>query len=232
MKIGIIIPATSKDHEHETIFQSLLSKSIISFCNSSDKEHEYIFYIGIDKEDILYDNLNNQNELKKLMNLYSKTNSIKFIYMTGINKGHLTIMWNRLANAAYNEGCDFFYQCGDDILYKTKGWVNDSIKVLSNNKYIGVTGPFNNNKTILTQTFVSRRHIDIFGYYFPEEITNWYCDDWINEVYKKCGLRFALGRHVAINVGGKPRYNPKSDRKLCDVLVIRDVNKLKKYLSL
>ena len=26
--------------------------------------------------------------------------------------------------------------------------------------------------------------MEIFGFYYPPEIINWYCDDWITEVYK------------------------------------------------
>ena len=231
MKIGILIPTTSKDHENETIYQSLLSKTIKSFSNTSNKEHEYVFYIGIDNEDTVYDNKNNQDALEKLVELCLGKNSIKFIYMNGIKPGHLTAMWNRLAIMAYNEKCHFLYQCGDDIEYKTHGWINKCIYYLSINNYIGVTGPFNMS-TILTQTFVSRKHIDIFGYYFPEEITNWFCDDWINEVYKNCNCIFYIGNYIAINMGGVPRYEPKSDiRKLCDELVIRDVGKLRKVIS-
>jgi hypothetical protein len=80
----------------------------------------------------------------------------------------------------------------DDISFKTKGWVNDCIKVLQANKDIGLTGPLNNNNKILTQSFVSRKHYELFGFYFPEEIINWYCDDWINIVYKKLYVFIAI----------------------------------------
>ena len=29
-------------------------------------------------------------------------------------------MWNVLFKQAYDDGCDYFYQCGDDIEFKTK----------------------------------------------------------------------------------------------------------------
>ena len=54
---------------------------------------------------------------------------------------------------------------------------------LEENNNIGLTGPINNNSSILTQAFVSRRHMLIFGWFFPEEIKNWYCDDWYNIIY-------------------------------------------------
>ena len=70
----------------------------------------------------------------------------------------------------------------------------------------GVVGPINNNPRILTQSFVSRKHKELFGYYFPPEIINWFCDDWINEIYKKIGHFYPLTQHFCNNVGGQPRY--------------------------
>ena len=55
----------------------------------------------------------------------------------------------------------YFYQCGDDINFKGNNGVNDSKKNLQDNNNIGLTGPINNR--ILTQAFVSRKHMEIFG---------------------------------------------------------------------
>ena len=124
-----------------------------------------------------------------------KNINIQFISSKGISKGWVTKMWNKAFKKAYNDGCDYFYQCGDDIEFLDKGWVNKSIRVLLARKNIGVTGPIDwgrelfkqkhkcEQKFLLTQTFVSRKHMDFFGFYFPEEIKNWYCDDWMTYVY-------------------------------------------------
>jgi hypothetical protein len=48
----------------------------------------------------------------------------------------------------------------------------------------GVTGPSDvSNRRILTQSFVHRTHIDIFGIYFAEPFKNWWSDDWLTKVY-------------------------------------------------
>jgi hypothetical protein len=83
--------------------------------------------------------------------------------------------------------------------------VNDSIDKLIENHNIGLTGPINNNNFILTQAFVSRLHMDIFGYFFPENIINWGCDDWYNHVYSPNHL-YPLKKHLCLNMGGSPRY--------------------------
>ena len=70
-----------------------------------------------------------------------------------------------------------------------------------------MTGPIDkNNLHVLTQSFVSRKHMELFGYYFPSEIINWFCDDWINLVYKRINKFYPLNNKYCLNVGGKPRY--------------------------
>ena len=109
------------------------------------------------------------------------------------------------------------------------------------NNDIGVSGPVNNNPRILTQSMVSRKHMEIFGYYFPEEIINWFCDDWINEVYKSINKLFFIKEHYCHNAGGQPRYQINNSnnynasnmmmRTICTNVVKRDVEKMNSYLD-
>ena len=71
---------------------------------------------------------------------------------------------------------------------------------------IGLTGPINNNNRILTQAFVSRKHMEIFGWFFPEQIINWCCDDWYNLVYQPTHF-FPIDEPFCSNNGGSPRYD-------------------------
>ena len=237
MKIGILIPSTSKGRNWLCYKESYLYNiTLKTFLLSYDKEHSYEFYIGIDRGDPILDKDESKNGINNLKKVFKNLN-FDFIYMDGITKGHLTVMWNRLFKKALDDNCDYFYQCGDDIEFKTKGWINDSIKKLQENKNIGLTGPINNNSRILTQSFVSRNHYNLFGYYFPEEIINWCCDDWINEVYKNINAFFPLLNQYCVNIGGNPRYvinnnsayhlnmqnNTMLLRQECSELVKRDV---------
>jgi hypothetical protein len=183
-----------------------------TFLITYNQEHKYTFYIGFDRGDRIFDQSGQQLHIQRFVSIMKNT-SIKFIPMENITKGHLTKMWNALFKRAYDDGCEYFYQCGDDIEFKTPGWVNASISKLAESNDIGMTGPINNNSRLLTQSFVSRRHMDLFGYYFPEEILNWFCDDWINEIYKKIGHFYPLLNHFSINMGGNPRYVINNDEK-------------------
>jgi hypothetical protein len=204
MKIGFLIPCTSNDRDWSRMTETYLYKlTIKTFLIHQDKEHEYVFYLGVDHDDAIF---NNTAEQKALLNLKRVFKNIDFRFIVlNEKKGYLTKMWNKIFKEAYNDGCDYFYQCGDDIEFKTDGWVNDCINTLIENHNIGLTGPMNNNNFILTQAFVSRLHMDIFGFFFPENIINWGCDDWYNHVYSPHYI-YPLKGHLCNNLGGKPRY--------------------------
>ena len=227
MKIGILIPTTSHGRAWTSYKETYLYNIMLkSFLLTSDKKYEdatslatseniqYIFYIGLDKGDIILDHHETKTNINKLGQVFTNI-SFQYIYMTDITKGHLTVMWNRLFTKALADQCDYFYQCGDDIEFKTKGWVNACIKELKAHGDYGMTGPINNNPNILTQTFVSRKHYELFGYFFPPEIINWCCDDWINHVYRGLNAFFPLTNHLCENIGGKPRYVINNDAKFC-----------------
>jgi len=210
-KIALLIPSTSRGREWSSVKDTyLFNYTIKTFGITYDKEHEYCFYIGIDRGDPIYDKKEVQEYLQKLMCVIKNT-EIRFVYMDGITRGHLTIMWNRLFKTAYDDGFEYFFQCGDDISFETTGWVNACIEELQKSEGIGMAGPLNNNARILTQSFVSRKHMDLFGNYFPEEIINWCCDDWINEVYQRIGKFYPLRNHSCLNLGGQPRYDINND---------------------
>ena len=96
-----------------------------------------------------------------------------------------------------------------------------------------MTGPHDTMQTrVHTQSFVSRAHYNIFQCYFPPEIINWFCDDWITKVYWE-DLLYPLLDKWCMNCGGAPRYTSprlnktyESQKKLADKLIARDRKRL------
>lgn len=229
-KLGILLPIKSI-LAWKNIYDSFLYKILIkSFLKTHDTEHKYTFYCIFDQCDHIYGNKEEQNKLKNIVN-------IQFINSDGIEKGHLTSMWNRAFEKAYQDKCDYFFQCGDDTELCNEGWVNASIKELQKNNNIGLTGPIDKlrwlscsnsriggDRFIMTQSFVSRKHYEIFGFYFPEELKNWYCDNFITNLYFP--KYFYYIDYFIINKGGKPRYEINGSlntnckvKKICEKLV-------------
>jgi hypothetical protein len=224
IKIAILILATSKKRDSWVNIKDsyLFNMTLKSFLTTFDREHDYIFYVGIDKDDRIFSKREEQEEIIRFNNVFK---NIEFVFMTmdEIPKGHVTQMWNRLFSDAYKRSCDYYYQCGDDMEFTTKGWINDCIKVLKSNNDIGLAGPINNNNRILTQAFVSYKHMDIFGWFFPIEIKNWCCDDWYNMVYHPQYL-YPLYNHFAVNLGGEPRYDINNNPNFTDNELVATIN--------
>jgi hypothetical protein len=225
-KVALIIPSTSKNRSWDSPNDSLLYKTIVSFKQSTNDNFEYKLYIGYDYDDCFYNNKDN-------ITFYENQGiAIEFIQLN-VEKGHVTKMWNILAMRAYNDGFDYLYACGDDIIFNNTGWMDECINVLLQNNNIGLTGPIttDGNSFILTQCFVHRTHIDIFNFFYPEEIKNWYCDDWINLVYTGLLYKLPSDKYTCSNAGGKERYTRVHSSEICHQLVEHYRHVLHKYLQ-
>lgn len=181
--------------------QSKIFTLIQNFFAHRNKRYQYNFYLGFNFQDPC---LRNIRIFDRFMGPQFTIHCLEF--ESTIKTGHLTVMWNKLFEASLQEN-DYFYQLGDDILFDTYDFLDLYIDVLRKSHNVGVTGFLtkNGNTKILTQSFVSKKHYDIFGFYFPEAIINWFCDNWISDVYRKHNLYFPLANKI-VNSGGKERY--------------------------
>lgn len=220
MKTAVIIPTTSKGRDWKYPRHSYLFKTLGSIKETTSNHFNLKVYVGIDEDDLFY-----TDECIDFFKIFDIP--IEFIKVN-VPKGHVTKIWNILAQKACGDGYEYIYMCGDDITFQTKGWLDGSIQKLQENNNIGMTGPrnTNGNTRILTQCLVHRKHLDIFGFFFPEEIKNWYCDDWINDVYPRLRID---DKYTCFNSGGEPRYVIEHAKDLCEKLVERDKQILQKY---
>ena len=85
-----------------------------------------------------------------------------------------------LADVAKKDGCYYLYQCGDDVQFLNKDWVEKSVNALKAHDNIGLSGPIDygrlvmggdvckpgGERFIMTQSFVSIKHLEMFGSFF------------------------------------------------------------------
>jgi hypothetical protein len=208
--IALLIPCTSNRRELWKDIKDtyLYNFTLKTFLLTMDKQYNYTFYIGYDKDDRIFSKKSEQEIIIRFNKVFNNVN-FKFVELN-VEKGYVTKMWNILYKQAYLDNNEYFYQCGDDINFKTKNWITDSIEILKKNNDIGISGPINNNARILTQAMFSRKHMEIFGFLFPENIKNWCCDDWYNWIYQPNNF-FPITNHFCSNDGGQPRYNINGD---------------------
>ena len=209
-----------------------------SFLKSINTNYTYIIYIGYDNGDPLYD-IKNSEVTNKIINQIADHN-VKLKYHNYENNVKSPcLIWNNLYKQAYMDGCDYFYQLGDDILFISNGWTDIFIDALKNSSVgtdIGVVGGWDINickglPIRLTQAFVSRKHYEIFGYLYPEVFKNWFSDDWITYVYQKYNL--TICKHITLkNSGGHERYVvDHSAEHIFKEEIKRGEEKIEKYLS-
>ena len=126
--------------------------------------------------------------------------------------------------------CDYLYQSGDDIKFLSSGWEDIFITKLRKNDNFGVVGPWDvlyNDGRILTQSFVHVTHLQIFGFYYPSKIDNWYVDDWITSIYNAS----PESQIKVQNCGGKPRYKVNNNRGLYLQAMLDSKPKLYQFLK-
>tara|TARA_Y100000593_G_C4291962_1_gene328700 strand:- start:424 stop:1152 length:729 start_codon:yes stop_codon:yes gene_type:complete len=239
MKIAILIPCTSNRREYKSLVQTDLYEYFFkSFFTTYSDEHEYNIYLGIDNDDDFYTNPSIQDNIFKFVGIM-KNCEVEFNYFDpNMYKGKPCWIWNELYKKAITDEYDYFVQCGSDISFIDKGWVNNAIKRLKDKDDIGVVGlvdagrkKFNPNDTLLTQTMVSKKHYDIFGFYFPLMLPSWSSDNWIGDIYDLEGRKIIIG-HRLYNCGGEPRYDVPSDhRKNYYIAMKKYINNIKIFIS-
>jgi len=234
MKVAFLIPSTTKQRNWLKMEDTYLYEIFAhSFLRTISDNIEYSIYINVDADDPIY---SKESEKNKFIKLFGEKAKIKFFSDGQISKGYLTAMWNYLFRLAFEDGNDYFYQCGDDIMFHSE-WLLECIEQLKKQNDIGCCGPINPpNYSILTQTLVSRKHWEIFGYYFPPQIKNWWCDDWINYVYSPSYIN-KLTHLIAENKGGDPRYEKPNNteniavRNRCLQLTVVGKKRITDYLA-
>lgn len=240
MKIAILIPCTSNRREYKSLVQTDLYEYFFkSFFTTYSDEHEYKIYLGVDNDDDFYTNATIHDHIFKFVGIMKNCDIEISFFDPNMYKGKPCWIWNELYKKAITEECDYFVQCGSDISFIDKGWINTAIKRLKDKDDIGVVGlvdagrkKFNPNDTLLTQTMVSKKHYDIFGFYFPPMLPSWSSDNWIGDIYDLEGRKIIIG-HRLYNCGGEPRYDVPSDhRKNYFIAMKKYINNIKDFISL
>jgi hypothetical protein len=208
--VAIMVPVTSNRRHYkkpaDTDFMRALFPSLIRTIRKGDG-FQYRIYLGYDQGDTFFDVASIREQFERELELRSQGLPISLVYKACEGtSGKPVWVWNELCRAAHRDGCDYFYQIGDDVVMLSKDWATRFVNMLDDRDGLGVAAPLDlNNPYLNTQSFVSRRHFDVFGFYFPPAFVNWYCDDWMSQVYPL----FLSCRCLDImvdNVGGDERY--------------------------
>lgn len=205
MKVAFCIPTTSANRDWKSIEDSFLFQ-----FKQVNTKHEIDYFIGYDQGDPIFSDKENQTKLPA-----------KWIECN-FEKGHVTAIWNKLFEEAIGANTyDYFWIAGDDISYNSDDWLDELIQELAKTDGKGIAGVFNGNPNLpMTQFLLTKWHYDFFGFVYPTQIKNWFCDDWITEVYPQYLVHYRSDIEC-LNSGGEPRYKPDNTNTEWQDLVIK-----------
>ena len=218
-KTAFLIPSTSKNRQWDEITDSYLYHTL-SILNKY--YNNLTIYIGFDTCDIFY----NQH-ITELSDLCPNLN-IKYISSGHFEPGNVVGWWNHLCKVSISDGFEYLFIIGDDINYPDDNlWLDYLIRGLKKNDNIGYSAGDSGNPNLpMTQFLIHKKHYEMFGYVFNPMLKNWFCDNYLNELYPKRFINFYKDIKL-FNCGGEPRYIPENHNKLYKMLVKRDRKKLK-----
>lgn len=184
--IAILVPVCSRKQNYTTLSSTPFMKILYpSFLKYKDDGYKFSFYIGYDSTDDFY--CQHIQDLPELIN-----ENLQIIKLVDCEHKPAKA-WNILFKHAIIDECDYYYQIGDDVQIECP-WTNIFVNLLQENNNVGVVGGCHlmnyrgrvasGAPPVIENAFVHKKHYHIFETFFDERIDNWYCDDWITEVYK------------------------------------------------
>lgn len=225
-KTVFIIPSTSKNMDYKSIESCSLFNILYNSLKKLNNISNYTFLIGVDDDDEFY---NNNIELLKC----TLPENFYFHSLHNFDKSYVCIV-NQLANIALEKySAEYIYLFADDLeVYDLDFIENDFIPYFKKNKDICLGwGIDQNNLQLCTHPFVSKKHVEILGYFYPPEIKNWYCDNWIQNTYNKLNV-IKTKKSVIKNMivaDNKKRYDISIVKEeVLNELISNAVNKLNK----
>lgn len=177
--IAVLIASTSAKTDWKVAKDAYFFKyTMPSIISLKSDDIPYKFFIGFDSDDDFF--INNNDEIRDLMNKAD----LDFELISVDNPDHKPCpVWNTLFEIAYDQGFDYFLQTGDDIEYMD-AFDEDFISYISSKDGVGVAGgTCDINTSLITQAFVPRSHMEIFGFLFPPELLDWASDNWLTHTY-------------------------------------------------
>lgn len=206
--IAILVPVCSRNQNYKSFdeipFVHYLHKSLLS---TIDAQHEYTIFIGIDSTDTFY-----VEHFGDFLFLNAPSNLVIKPIILQNCEHKPAFAWNKLFQEGYDRGHDYFFQIGDDVEI-SGNWTQKFIDSIESLEGIGVAGCLEkwneacrkakNQPLCLENAFVGRKHYEFFGSFFNPTIENWFCDEWITQVYMPNNVII----HEDLEVKNKVRYD-------------------------
>lgn len=218
MVVGVLITLCSKNQDWDTLHNcDFFSVFLNSYQMTKTPSHKHRIYLGYDENDKFF--VKHRQEIIDRLPKDSKV-----VVLPKWCNGNPCEAWNILFKTAYNDDCEYFYQCGSDIVHNVRGWDDYFINLMKKNDNDCIVGGVDarcwiqrcliNETGILENVFTGRKHYERFGWFFPPEVKTWYSDDLITKIYmnvNKCficpNIQYQNTNRVG-DINDRSRYVP------------------------
>ena len=227
VKVAFCIPSTTNNRDEWLKAEDSYLWQIL--CTSLDRytpQHDIKLFVGYDEDDRIYSIADERLKFKARFTKFK----IEWFPMVNL-KGKVTTIWNKLGEEALKQDYHYIKLLGDDIRMPNDiGWLGCMINKLKKNNNIGWSAGYSNNDAIATQFLVHKTHYDIFNFFYPNEIPNWTCDDFLFQIYPE-KFRNWIRSYPLLNVGGQPRYEIQFNEKFLNAIIRRYKPCLNRFLQ-
>ena len=126
-KFGCLMPIKIVGSHLTTTQLESLNEIAAKLCEKSLYGHTVKVFLGIDAVDKSSSAL---NEIELIFT--GRLIQFKTIYFDAVHKGKICHYWRILADAAVDDGCDFFVLLGDDVIIHTEAWIDCIVQEFEN----------------------------------------------------------------------------------------------------
>eukprot|EP00930_Biecheleria_cincta_P101437 TRINITY_DN93095_c0_g1_i1.p1 TRINITY_DN93095_c0_g1~~TRINITY_DN93095_c0_g1_i1.p1 ORF type:complete len:335 (+),score=36.88 TRINITY_DN93095_c0_g1_i1:94-1098(+) len=171
---------------------SVMLPSLKASLTGAPDDVELWVYINVDEGDPLFNAPGKKTSILEQANHILSGVTVPIKTVAVVTPRYLNFMhkpgpaFNFVLKAAYEDGADYLYRVNDDTQFDGP-WIQSALSNLQRlvPANVGMTGPWcpEGKTSIMTHDLTHRTHLDIFGHYYPEVLTDWGLDDWISNVY-------------------------------------------------
>jgi hypothetical protein len=198
--VVFIIPTTSRDRNYMNIYDTPIMKTLYPSLKKIDVA-KYTFVVGMDDDDVFFNE--NIDELKKAL-----PDNFHFHFFNNFDKSYVCIVNQLGATAIEKYNADYIYVFADDLTIYTLDFIDGFIKYFKENDNLALGyGIDENRQNLCTHPFINKNHVIRLGYLYPPAIKNWFCDDWIHQLYAKLNRIVKTESPVFTNLNDLPRYD-------------------------
>lgn len=200
-KISILLPTRQRPEALERMWNSAL--------NTADKPDklELVFYV--DSDDISYENIKLGGNVKMLIGPRQHDGQV-----------NLSVKWNKCWEKATG---DIFSHCGDDIIFRTKGWdtaIREAIDARPGKicfAWCNDVSDESSRHEFGTHGFIHRNWTDVVGRFLPPYFVSDYNDTWLNDVSRKLNVQTYLHSYITEHMHfslGKSAIDKNTEERL------------------